>query len=138
MRVGEVAGELVVITADLGEGVVEAGGGDDGGVEVKETVQVNVEIVEVSRVEQCQGYEGRVSQEREEVVEAVSGGEKTTGQQLVELVLKVSPPLHISPIKVLPPYLTPDREELREDLPAVRVAPVDGEGQQAQADTGQQ
>ena len=100
MGVGETTDELVVIAADVGEGV-----GDVGGVEVEETDQVDVKVVEVFNVEQCEGQTGGVCQEREEVVEAVPGGQLSTGQQLVQLVLQISSPLHVPAIKVFLSHL---------------------------------
>ena len=71
-------------------------------------MEVYIEIVEMSSVEKGEGNAGQVSQERDEMVETVSGGQKTTGEKLVKLVLEVSAPLQISWLEVLLPHLTPD------------------------------
>ena len=71
-------------------------------------MEVDIKIVEMSRVEKCESNAGQVSQERDEMVETVSGGEKTTGEKLVKLVLEVSSPLQISWLEFLLPDLTPD------------------------------
>ena len=70
-------------------------------------MEVDIQIVEMLSVEKSESNAGDVCQERDEVVETISAGQKTTGQQLVELVLELSPPLHISGLEVLLPDLTP-------------------------------